>query len=885
VPKPIKTDEIRAAFMEFFQQLGHRVYPSDSLVPTNDPSLLFTGSGMNQFKDAFLGKGNLGFTRCVTSQKCLRVPDIENVGRTTDHHTFFEMLGNFSFGDYFKDKAIAWAWEFSLDVMALDPQRLVVSVHDKDDEAYRIWRHKIGLPADRIYRYGDDENFWPADAPTKGPNGPCGPDSEMFFDTGVGCGRPTCEPRCDCRRFVEYWNLVFTQFNRKGVNVLEPLAQKNIDTGMGLERMARIMQGVASNFDIDIFTPILQQIAHVTGASYQRDTDRGARMRRIADHVRAVVFCLSDGVLFSNEGRGYVIRRLLRRCVRDGRELGVHDAFLYKLVPVVASVMQAQYPEIAQRSENLARYIQTEEERFHQTLEQGMRLLEERIASLRKAKQAILPGEQAFQLYDTFGFPLDLTELILQERGMQVDRGGFEQHMARQREQARKARGIVSIFGTGPVAKIKEFAKPTKFLGYDTLETEGKVLAIVHGEELVDRAQEGDELQVVLDRTSLYGESGGQVGDAGRLVGPELEVRVADTLSVEGYFLHVGRVTRGTFAVGSAVRTVVDRQRRLAIARNHTVTHILHFALREVLGKHVEQSGSLVAPDRMRFDYSHPAAPTKEELERIEDRANELILCNDSLSSRVTTLKEARKAGAMALFTEKYGEQVRLVSIGDYSHELCGGTHVERTGEIGLFKIVSESSIAAGFRRIEGVTGAGAIAELRRRDGLLARLGEALQSGPDQIVERAEALVNENRDLRRELRAKEKREVAGTVEGLLAQAEDVAGVKVLVAQLPDGSSAAELRAAIDALRKVAPLSVAALASDGKGKCLLICGATKDAVARGVAADKVVKEAAKHIGGGGGGRPDLAQAGGKNAAGIPQALALAKQLILAALQSS
>lgn len=881
--KPITTDAIRAAFLEFFRQRDHRIVPSDSLVPTNDPSLLFTGAGMNQFKDEFLGKGDPALKRAVTCQKCLRVPDVENVGRTPDHHTFFEMLGNFSFGDYFKKEAILWAWEFSLEVMKLDRERLFVSVHEKDGESFDIWRNVVGLPENKIYHYGDDENFWPANAPAEGPNGPCGPCSEIYFDTGRGCGRSSCEPRCKCRRFVEFWNLVFTQFDRQGPNVLQPLAQTNIDTGMGLERMARVMQGVQTNFEIDIFVPIIQEIERLCGGQRERSAEHIARMRRIADHVRAVIFCLSDGVLFSNEGRGYVIRRLLRRAVRDGRELGQHDAFLHRLVPTVARVMHTQYPELVERQDNLARYIRTEEERFHQTLEQGMSLLAERIEELQRRRQTVLPGEQAFQLYDTYGFPLDLTELILQERGLGVDKAGFNACMERQREQARRARGVVSIFDTGPLGRLKEFAPTTEFVGYERTEDDARIIAIISGDELVESASEGEEVQVLLDRTPFYGESGGQVGDTGRLFGPGFEVQVTDALSVEGYHLHVGKVTRGRLQANEAVHAAVDAERREAIRRNHTVTHILHHVLREVLGKHVEQSGSLVAPDRMRFDYSHPQAPSREELERIEDRVNELILQDDPVSVRMTSLQEAKKAGAMALFTEKYGEEVRVVSIGQYSSELCGGTHLDRTGKIGVFRIIAEGSIAAGFRRIEAITGTSALAEVRRRDRILERLCQTLQTASEQLVERAEALLNENRELRRQLKERQKKEVFSTAENLLSEVQAVGGLKMLVKQMPDGTSVEELRTALDVLRKAEPLLIAVLASaTGDGRCHLVCGATEGVVARGLSAGEVVKEVARYIEGGGGGRPDLAQAGGKNPAGIPAALERAREIICSKL---
>ncbi|MDP6433437.1 MAG: alanine--tRNA ligase, partial [Candidatus Scalindua sp.] len=720
--------------------------------PGNDPTLLFTGAGMNQFKDMFLGKGTLGVKSATTCQKCIRTGDIENVGKTPMHHTFFEMLGNFSFGDYFKLEAIEMAWEFMLNEMKLPEERLSVSIYLDDEESYGIWLKKIGVPEDKIYRFGEKENFWPANAPSDGPNGPCGPCSEIFYDRGkdVGCRRKECAPDCDCERFVEVWNLVFTQFDRKDGGVLEPLPNKNVDTGMGLERMASVMQDVSTNFEIDIFKPIIQNISEITEVKYDSQTENGKLMNRIADHIRAIIFCISDGVLPGNEGRGYVERRLLRRAVRDGLKLGKEECFLYKLVPIIADVMHEAYSEIKQRRENIARIIKNEEERFHETLFMGNKRLDELMEGLRRSGQKRLSGQDAFQLYDTFGFPFEMTKSILEESGLNVDESGFEREMEKQREQARSSTQMTgNIFDEGPIGIIKETAKETTFLGYENCEIESRVIGLIIDEKLVKAADTGQEVHIVLDQTPFYAEAGGQVGDTGIVQTKNSKVEVSNTKKSNDIIVHIGKVVEGKIKTNENVTCVIDKGRRAAIKRNHSATHLLHYTLRQVVGQHAEQSGSLVAPERLRFDFHHFEGIKKDEIARIEELMNERIMENTPVATEEMALDKARKAGATALFGEKYGENVRVVSIGDYSQELCAGTHVKNTGEIGLFKITSESSIAAGIRRLEAVTGNDALTRIRQKEKTLDRLCNVLDVQENMAVQRAEELMLQVRDLKK----------------------------------------------------------------------------------------------------------------------------------------
>ncbi|MFQ5686440.1 MAG: alanine--tRNA ligase [Candidatus Scalindua sp.] len=876
----MKTNEIRRKFLSFFEKKGHSLYPGDSLVPEDDPTLLFTGAGMNQFKDMFLGKGTLGVKRATTCQKCIRTGDIENVGKTPMHHTFFEMLGNFSFGDYFKLEAIEMAWEFMFNEMKLPEERLSVSVYLDDEESYDIWMKKIGIPEDKIYRFGEKENFWPANAPSDGPNGPCGPCSEIFYDRGedVGCRRKECAPDCDCERFVEVWNLVFTQFERRDGGVLEPLLNKNVDTGMGLERMASVMQGVSTNFEIDIFKPIIQNISEITEVKYDKQAENGKLINRIADHIRAIIFCISDGVLPSNEGRGYVERRLLRRAVRDGLKLRKEECFLYKLVPIIADVMHEAYPEIKQRRENIARIIKNEEERFHETLLMGNRRLDELMEGLRRSGQKKLSDQDAFQLYDTFGFPFEMTKSVLEESGLTVDESGFEREMEKQREQARSSTQMTgNIFDEGPIGTIKETAKETIFLGYENCETESKVIGLIIKEQLVNSVETGQEVHIVLDQTPFYAEAGGQAGDTGIVQTRNSKVEISNTKKTNDIIVHIGKVVEGKIKTNENVTCVIDKGRRSAIKRNHSATHLLHYTLRQVVGQHAEQSGSLVAPERLRFDFHHFEGIKKDEIARIEALVNERIIENAPVVTEEMALEKARKVCATALFGEKYGENVRVVSIGDYSQELCGGTHVKNTGEIGLFKITGESSIAAGIRRIEAVTGNEAIAWTRQKEQTLDRLCGVLDTQETMAVQRAEELMQQIKDLRKDVQKAKKEGAREFSSELIANAREISGVKI-VTEVIAGVDIGDLRKTVDSLKGSLDSVAIILGTTENGKVTLITSLSSDLVKKGLHAGNIARDIAKIVGGGGGGRADMAQAGGQLPDKINEAIDLGFRII-------
>ena len=876
----METNVIRRKFLSFFEKKGHSLFPSDSLVPEDDPTLLFTGAGMNQFKDMFLGKGTLGVKSATTCQKCIRTGDIENVGKTPMHHTFFEMLGNFSFGDYFKLEAIEMAWEFMLNEMKLPEERLSVSIYLDDEESYGIWLKKIGVPEDKIYRFGEKENFWPANAPSDGPNGPCGPCSEIFYDRGedVGCGRKECAPDCDCGRFVEVWNLVFTQFDRKDGGVLEPLPNKNVDTGMGLERMASVMQDVSTNFEIDIFKPIIQNISEITEVKYDSQTENGKLMNRIADHIRAIIFCISDGVLPSNEGRGYVERRLLRRAVRDGLKLGKEECFLYKLVPIIADVMHEAYSEIKQRRENIARIIKNEEERFHETLFMGNKRLDELMEGLRRSGQKRLSGQDAFQLYDTFGFPFEMTKSILEESGLNVDESGFEREMEKQREQARSSTQMTgNIFDEGPIGIIKETAKETTFLGYENCEIESRVIGLIIDEKLVKAADTGQEVHIVLDQTPFYAEAGGQVGDTGIVQTKNSKVEVSNTKKSNDIIVHIGKVVEGKIKTNENVTCVIDKGRRAAIKRNHSATHLLHYTLRQVVGQHAEQSGSLVAPERLRFDFHHFEGIKKDEIARIEELMNERIMENTPVATEEMALDKARKAGATALFGEKYGENVRVVSIGDYSQELCAGTHVKNTGEIGLFKITSESSIAAGIRRLEAVTGNDALTRIRQKEKTLDRLCNVLDVQENMAVQRAEELMLQIRDLRKDVQKAKKEGAREFSSELIANAREISGVKI-VTEVIEGVDIGDLRKTVDSLKESLGSVAIILGTTENSKVTLLTSLSNDLVKKGLHAGNIARDIAKIVGGGGGGRADMAQAGGQLPDKINEAIDLGFRII-------
>ncbi len=875
----MKTDDIREKFLSFFAGKGARVVPSDSLVPHNDPTLLFTGAGMNQFKDQFMGL-RVEYRSAASCQKCIRTGDIMNVGVTPAHHTLFEMLGNFSFGDYFKKEAITWGWEFLTREMGIPADRLQVSVHDSDDEAFGIWENVVGLPKEKIHRLGDHDNFWPADAPKLGPNGPCGPCSEIFYDRGAdkGCGKPDCGITCECRRWVEIWNLVFTQFDRQPDGTLKPLPQRNIDTGMGLERMAACMQGAATNMDIDIFKPIVAAIAREAGKAYGAKRSDDVLMRRIADHVRAVTFCIGDGVLPANSHRGYILKRLLRRAVLDGRNLGIRHGFLHKLVPVVGEVMARPYPEIKARAAAIAETVEMEETKFLATLERGLTRIEQAVAETRAAGGKVLPGATAFELYDTYGFPYELAEEVVERDGLSVDRAGFDAAMAEAKARAREgAKMKGDVFAKGPLQEVKKLTTATEFLGSDALEAEGKALAVVVGDSLVAEAGPGSQVTVAMDRTPFYGESGGQVGDTGLLVGPgNLVVRVEETQKLDGIHLHLGEVESGVIKPGMVLGAKVDADRRLDIMRNHTTTHLLHHALRKVLGDKAEQKGSYVGPERLRFDFQHASALTQGQRDEIEEIVNRRILENAKVVTRVMPVDEARKAGAIALFGEKYGDTVRVLFTGDYSTELCGGTHMRETGPIGSFRIAAEESIAAGVRRIEGVTGLAAFRLSREQGGLLSDISRELKTPPREARERLQAMACQIRDLEKSLSAVKLRQARERI--LAAGPEDVADARLLAVNAGEIGSKDIGDLAREALAGLGGNGVVVLAGRDGDKAALAVAVGRDLAPARLKAGDAVKKLAALIGGGGGGKPDFAQAGGKEPEKLPELLKAAPMVV-------
>ena len=882
----METDEIRARFLKFFQRLDHRVVPSDLLVPQNDPTLLFTGAGMNQFKDEFYGRGDKTMKRAVTSQKCLRTGDIENVGRTASHHTFFEMLGNFSFGDYFKKDGIVWAWQFMVEEMAIAPERMAVSIHETDEEAHEVWSKAVDIPEDRIFRFGEDENYWPANVVQEGPNGPCGPCSEIFVDmgTGSGCGRSECNPSCDCGRYVEVWNLVFQQYDRQEDGSLNDLPMQNIDTGMGLERMARVLQGVATNFDIDVFKPLTDCIARICGKPYVTDAASAPLFRRIADHARAVFFCVGDGIIPSNEDRGYVVRRLLRRAVRDAVQLGIEGPFLTELIDPTVEAFSGAYPELAQGRDHIATIVGQEEAAFQRTVKRGSVLLADHVARLKRQKASLLRGKEVFDLYQTYGFPVEMTESILNENSISIDMQGFLQEMAAHQKLSRDGAAFeTSVFAQGPVSQLQASNEPTEFTGYQTLESEGTVIGLIDGDHLIEAAQASREVVAVLDRTPAYGEAGGQLGDSGLIRAQGAghgEFHFHSVRRERGFMLHIGKVERGKLCVGDRVVCSVDRRKRRAIARNHSATHLLHHALREVLGEHATQSGSAVSADRLRFDFSNPAALTPEQIEQVEDIANGKVLADDPVTSTRMGLSEAREMGAMALFGEKYGDIVRVIAIGDYSRELCGGTHCARTGEIGMVRIVSEGSVAGGVRRIEAVTGTECLQRLRGREALIGEICRTLGTQQENVLKRADDLLKEIRSLQRDLqKAREQAMTSMASGGLMDRAEEIAGVRAIIQQLDGGAK--ELRSAADVLRRDSENVACLLAGVRGSKIALVAALSQDLVERGLSAVDLVKSAAAVLGGGGGGRADLAQAGG--AGKLDEAFAAARKYLEEALR--
>ncbi len=855
--------EIRDKFIQFFEKNGHTHVPSSSLIPTNDKTLLFTNAGMNQFKDVFLGHAVLPYKRAVSSQKCVRAGgkhnDLDMVGKTPRHHTFFEMLGNFSFGDYFKREAITFAWTFLTEELCIPKEKLYVSVYKDDDEAYDIWKDEMHVPAEKIVRLGEKDNFW-----SMGDTGPCGPCSEIFVDRGeeLSCGHPQCGIGvCDCDRWTEIWNLVFMQYNRDENGVLTPLPRPSIDTGMGLERITMFLQGVHSNYDTDLLYPIIQYIEKMTGKTYD-DGKEGFPFRVIADHIRSCTFLISDGVVPSNEGRGYVLRRILRRAVRFGQVLGFEEPFFYKIVDEVVRLMGDFFPDLKIKQDYVKNVIQNEEERFFMTLNEGLRKAEEILGELKAENKTVISGKDAFLLYDTFGFPMDLTEDLAEERGFTVDKAGFEKAMEEQKTRAKEARKAKNNTDYVSEEELKDLPE-TKFVGYDTLEEQGKVL--LSGEEFV-----------ITDVTPFYGESGGQVGDTGCIENNNGTFEVKDTKkSPDGKFIHVGSFIKGSFLTGDIVSLTVDKERRKATARNHSVTHILHKALKETLGEHVNQAGSLVEAERLRFDFNHYQRITEEELLTIENRVNEMIFSDLPVCLSISTVEDAVKEGAMALFGEKYGQEVRVITMGDYSKELCGGTHVKSTGEIGLFKILSEGSVGAGLRRIEATTGYQVLALLRENDKIISTLSEKLKARPESIVDKVDALQDKVKETERELSKIEAKMASKQAEEIeIVKIQDIEAVAKQV-NVPDMEA---LRNTADMIRDKISSGIVILGAENNGKVNFVVSVTKDLAGKVLHAGNIIKEVAKVAGGGGGGRPDMAQAGAKDPSKIEQALQKGLELV-------
>lgn len=872
------TAEIRQAFLDFFHSKGHQVVASSSLVPNNDPTLLFTNAGMNQFKDVFLGLDKRNYSRATTSQRCVRAGgkhnDLENVGYTARHHTFFEMLGNFSFGDYFKHDAIQFAWELLTgeNWFALPKERLWVTVYETDDEAYEIWEKEVGIPRERIIRIGDNkgapyasDNFW-----QMGDTGPCGPCTEIFYDHGDHIwGGPPGSPEEDGDRYIEIWNIVFMQFNRQADGTMEPLPKPSVDTGMGLERIAAVLQHVNSNYDIDLFRTLIEAVAKVTGA-----TDLGNKsLRVIADHIRSCAFLVADGVLPSNENRGYVLRRIIRRAVRHGNMLGAKETFFYKLVGPLIEVMGSAGEELKRQQAQVEQVLKTEEEQFARTLERGLALLDEELAKLQGDT---LDGETAFRLYDTYGFPVDLTADVCRERNIKVDEAGFEAAMEEQRRRAREASG----FGADYNAMIR-VDSASEFKGYDHLELNGKVTALFVDGKAVEAINAGQEAVVVLDQTPFYAESGGQVGDKGVLKGAGFTFAVDDTQKYGQAIGHLGKLSAGALKVGDAVQADVDEARRARIRLNHSATHLMHAALRQVLGTHVAQKGSLVSDKVLRFDFSHNEAMKPSEIREVEDLVNAQIRRNLPIETNIMDLDAAKAKGAMALFGEKYDERVRVLSMGDFSTELCGGTHASRTGDIGLFRIISESGTAAGIRRIEAVTGEGAMATVHAQSDRLNDIAHLLKGDSQNLGDKVRAVLERTRQLEKELQQLKDQAAAQESANLSSKAVDLNGVKLLVSELA-GIEPKMLRTMVDDLKNQLGSTVIVLATVVEGKVSLIAGVSKDVTDR-VKAGELIGMVAQQVGGKGGGRPDMAQAGGTDAAALPAALASVQGWVSAKLQ--
>ena len=853
----MKSNELRRTFLDYFRERGHEVVPSSPLVPGNDPTLLFTNSGMVQFKDVFLGSERRAYSRATTAQRCVRAGgkhnDLENVGYTARHHTFFEMLGNFSFGDYFKRDAIRYCWELLTGVLGLPPEKLWVTVYESDDEAARIWFDDVGIDPARFTRCGEKDNFW-----AMGDTGPCGPCSEVFYDHGPEVpGGPPGSPDEDGDRYVELWNLVFMQFNRDASGAMEPLPKPSVDTGMGLERAAAVLQGVHGNYETDLFRTLIDAAAEITGAGDPEDKS----LRVVADHVRSCAFLVTDGVVPSNEGRGYVLRRIVRRAIRHGHRLGVGDPFFWRMVAALDAEMGDAYPELRRRRERVERVLRQEEEQFARTLDQGMRVLEDAIDGL---EGGVIPGETVFRLYDTYGFPVDLTADVARERSLGVDLEEFERAMEGQRARARAS----SRFKADGEATI-DVGGASTFTGYDRLDGKAAIVALLRDGREVERLDPEEEGWVVLDETPFYAESGGQVGDRGRLVAGGVGFEITDTQRHGDAIVHVGVVTGGALSVDAVVEAHVDAEARRATARNHSATHLLHAALRAVLGEHVQQKGSLVAPDRLRFDFSHYEPVTREEIRRIESLVSSWILGNDEACTEIMPLDEAKRSGAVALFGERYDDPVRVLSFGGYSVELCGGTHVRRSGDVGLFKIVSEGGIAAGVRRIVALTGEEALAWVHSMEDRIGRIAGSMKADAETVADRVEAMLARSRELERDLERLKARVAASHGDDLAAQAVDVDGLKVLAAKI-DGADPKALRETVDRLKSRLGSAAVVLATIKAEKVALVAGVTNDYTDR-IEAGMLANHVARQVGGRGGGRPELAQAGGNDPSRVDQAI--------------
>ena len=879
--KPYGVNELRKMYLEFFESKGHLKMNSFSLVPHNDNSLLLINAGMAPLKPYFTGQEIPPRRRVTTCQKCVRTGDIDNVGKTARHLTFFEMLGNFSFGDYFKHEAIAWSWEFLTQVIGMDPDRLYPSIYGEDEEAFDIWTKEVGVPAEKITRFyrdpetGECDNFWEHGA------GPCGPCSEIYYDRGekYGCGKPDCKVGCDCDRFMEVWNNVFTQFNGDGKGGYEELANKNIDTGMGLERLAVVVQDVDSVFDIDTMKAIRDHICEMSGKTYETDAMDDVSIRLITDHIRSSTFLISDGVMPSNEGRGYVLRRLIRRAARHGKLLGIQETFLAELAKTVIRESKDGYPELEEKKEFILNVLTQEENKFGKTIDQGLSILNEMEENMKAKGVKVLSGEDAFKLYDTYGFPMDLTEEILDEKGFTVDEAGFQECMKQQKEKARKARKVTNYMGAD--VTVYESIDPTittEFVGYDRLTHDAPILAMTTENDVVQALTDGDVGTIIVGETPFYATMGGQVGDTGVITTGQGEFVVEDTVKLVGNKVgHIGRVTKGMFTVGDVVTLKVDENRRMATCKNHSATHLLQKALRIVLGNHVEQSGSYNDAERLRFDFNHFQAMTAEEIAKVEAIVNEEIAANLPVVTEVLTIEEAKKTGAMALFGEKYGEKVRVVEMGDFSKEFCGGTHVKNTGAIGSFKIISENGVAAGVRRIEALTGVGVTKYYAELEERLNEAAKVVKATPATLVEKCEHLMAELKALQSEnesLKSKAAKDALGDV---MNQVVEVKGVKLLATSVP-GVDMNGLRDLGDQLKDKLGDGVVVLASELDGKVNLIAMATDEAQAKGAHAGNLIKGIAALVGGGGGGRPNMAQAGGKNPAGIPNAIAEAAKVL-------